>query len=289
MPIRAAVETLRRLRARNDPRFDDYFDEASRTVLDEVQRIATIVSEFTRFARLPPPRPTVTDPKEVAAYVASLHDGKDNIPVVVLADADVPTVMADRDQIVQVLINLVQNAQDAVRSANEADLVHQTPESEGVSSEPHVPAGAPARSVGAKAPGTAERTEPVGASPRQVTIRLRARESLEGARASGRAKVSTLLASRRRDDRPAPRLTDGVIIEVEDDGNGVPAEFVEHLFEPYATTKSHGTGLGLAIAARIAVEHGGDLSYEARNPGARFRLFLSEIGSFAPASTRGDG
>jgi uncharacterized protein (DUF885 family) len=39
LPIRASVETLRRLRARNDPAFDEYFDEATRTVLDEVARI----------------------------------------------------------------------------------------------------------------------------------------------------------------------------------------------------------------------------------------------------------
>src|SRR3954454_18853824 len=60
-PIRAAVETLRRLRARNDPAFDGYFDEATRTVLDEVFRITRIVSEFTEFARLPPPRPGPVD------------------------------------------------------------------------------------------------------------------------------------------------------------------------------------------------------------------------------------
>jgi len=54
-PIRAAVETLRRLRARNDPAFDEYFDEATRTVLSEVFRITKIVSEFTEFARLPAP------------------------------------------------------------------------------------------------------------------------------------------------------------------------------------------------------------------------------------------
>ena len=55
-PIRAAVETLRRLRARDYPAFDDYFDEATRTVLSEVFRITRIVSEFTEFARLPAPR-----------------------------------------------------------------------------------------------------------------------------------------------------------------------------------------------------------------------------------------
>ncbi|MEO8878595.1 MAG: histidine kinase dimerization/phospho-acceptor domain-containing protein, partial [Polyangiaceae bacterium] len=72
-PIRAAVETLRRLRARSDPAFDEYFDEATRTVLEEVHRIANIVTEFTRFARLPPPRPEVTDLSALVSQVVTLQ------------------------------------------------------------------------------------------------------------------------------------------------------------------------------------------------------------------------
>ncbi|HEX6276223.1 MAG TPA: ATP-binding protein [Polyangiaceae bacterium] len=112
-PIRAAVETLRRLRARADPAFDDYFDEATRTVLDEVARISTIVSEFTRFARLPPPRPAPMDLVETARSVVNLH-ASSGAELVLDADGKLELV-ADRDQMVQVLTNLVQNALDAVR------------------------------------------------------------------------------------------------------------------------------------------------------------------------------
>ncbi len=76
-PIRAAVETLRRLRARQDPEFDAYFDQATRTVLDEVARIAGIVTEFTRFARLPQPRPEEIDLVEVARQVVQMHEAPD--------------------------------------------------------------------------------------------------------------------------------------------------------------------------------------------------------------------
>jgi signal transduction histidine kinase len=126
-PIRAAVETLRRLRARQDPEFDAYFDQATRTVLDEVMRIANIVTEFTRFARLAPPRPETIDLVEVARQVVGLHaDGEANEgagaasprPRVRLRAAQGELrpllVRADRDQITRVLTNLVQNALDAV-------------------------------------------------------------------------------------------------------------------------------------------------------------------------------
>jgi nitrogen fixation/metabolism regulation signal transduction histidine kinase len=112
-PIRAAVETLRRLRARTDPAFDEYFDEATRTVLDEVARISHIVSEFTRFARLPPPNPAPMDLVETARSVVGLHK-TEGIALTLSSDPKLP-IVADRDQMVQILTNLIQNALDAVR------------------------------------------------------------------------------------------------------------------------------------------------------------------------------
>lgn len=112
-PIRAAVETLRRLRARNDPRFDDYFDEATRTVLDEVNRITNIVTEFTRFARLPAPNPAPLDLGETVRSVVNLHAAS-GVPIA-FQSAPLPEVVADKDQIVQVVTNLLTNALDAVR------------------------------------------------------------------------------------------------------------------------------------------------------------------------------
>jgi len=121
-PIRAAVETLRRLRARDDERFDEYFDEATRTVLEEVHRITNIVSEFTKFQRLPAPNPEPMDLVQVARGVVALHAADpemvktgdpDEPPRVELQAGDIPQVRADKDQIVQVLTNLVQNGLEA--------------------------------------------------------------------------------------------------------------------------------------------------------------------------------
>ena len=119
-PIRAAVETLRRLHARQDPAFEEYFDEASRTVLEEVQRITHIVSEFTRFARLPAPNPAPFELVEAIRGVASLHSGS-GVPVT-FTSAECPAVNADRDQVVQLMTNLIQNAQYAAESASAPEV-----------------------------------------------------------------------------------------------------------------------------------------------------------------------
>jgi len=52
-------------------------------------------------------------------------------------------------------------------------------------------------------------------------------------------------------------LEDGVEIEIEDSGDGVPAELIPKIFEPLFTTKKKGTGLGLASCKSIIEQHGG--------------------------------
>ncbi len=58
------------------------------------------------------------------------------------------------------------------------------------------------------------------------------------------------------------RTSEVVIIEVEDNGPGIPPEVQERLFEPFFSTKKEGTGLGLPIAVRIIDKHGGALEFK---------------------------
>ncbi len=53
-----------------------------------------------------------------------------------------------------------------------------------------------------------------------------------------------------------------LVIEVEDDGPGFPPEVLDHLFEPFVTTRPEGTGLGLVIMREICELHGGSLAVQ---------------------------
>lgn len=50
-----------------------------------------------------------------------------------------------------------------------------------------------------------------------------------------------------------------VVIEVEDNGVGIPPELRQRIFDPYFTTKPHGTGLGLSVAYGLIARHGGEI------------------------------
>ncbi len=116
-PIRASIETLRRLHARGDQAFEGYFDEATRTVLDEVTRIARIADEFSRFARLPAPRPAPFDFGELLTELASLHSSE--AFTIQLSLVELPPLLADREQLSQVLTNLLLNAREACENSRE--------------------------------------------------------------------------------------------------------------------------------------------------------------------------
>lgn len=79
-----------------------------------------------------------------------------------------------------------------------------------------------------------------------------------------------------------PPLVPGKCIKlrVTDTGHGIPAEFINRVFEPYFTTKKHGegTGLGLSVVHGIVRSHGGLITvYSEPGKGSTFNVFLPVI------------
>jgi signal transduction histidine kinase len=64
-----------------------------------------------------------------------------------------------------------------------------------------------------------------------------------------------------------PSAEGGVILTVQDDGIGIPAEALDGLFQPFQGTFAKGTGLGLAIVHRIVTDYHGEIQVSSK-PGA---------------------
>jgi signal transduction histidine kinase len=97
----------------------------------------------------------------------------------------------------------------------------------------------------------------------------------QAAAVSGGDKVGGLITVRIEKPRAKGPKTAGMRLLVEDNGPGIPLDAIDHIFNPFFTTKHKGTGLGLAIVHRIVEAHGGTITAE--NPsagGARFAITL---------------
>jgi two-component system nitrogen regulation sensor histidine kinase NtrY len=65
------------------------------------------------------------------------------------------------------------------------------------------------------------------------------------------------------------------VLEVRDNGEGVPEELAEKIFMPFFTTRKHGSGIGLALVRHIMLSHGGAVIYTpGDDSGSIFRLIF---------------
>lgn len=70
------------------------------------------------------------------------------------------------------------------------------------------------------------------------------------------------------------RVSLPLMIQVEDNGPGVPDHLKPHLFDPFVTTKRRGTGLGLALVAKIIRDHGGVIECDSEAKRTAFRVLM---------------
>lgn len=79
--------------------------------------------------------------------------------------------------------------------------------------------------------------------------------------------------------------SESVLLEVHDEGVGIPPEDLERVFDPFVTTRSDGTGLGLPIAYQIVSQHGGHIA--ARRNTGRGMTFVVTLPSGSEGNSPG--
>ena len=186
----------------------------TRLICDETDRIVKLVDRMEQFS----------DERPIERESINIHMVLDHVKRVSQAgfgrhirfiesyDPSLPPVHGNRDQLIQVFLNLVKNAAEAIgQDAIDGEIELST----------------------AFRPGVRIRT----AGSREPT-----RLPLEFC--------------------------------VRDNGPGVPSELMEHLFDPFVTSKASGTGLGLALVAKIIGDHGGIIECESHPRRTTFRVLL---------------
>ncbi|HWY47706.1 MAG TPA: ATP-binding protein [Bryobacteraceae bacterium] len=91
--------------------------ECSMTIASEVESVRTLVDEFSQFGRFPAAQPVVSDLNQVVDKALSVFEGRLDGIVVQKELAALPAVCIDRDQFKRVVVNLVDNAAEAMQDS----------------------------------------------------------------------------------------------------------------------------------------------------------------------------
>jgi two-component system, NtrC family, nitrogen regulation sensor histidine kinase NtrY len=123
-PIQLSAQRLRRKyhdRARD---FDAVFDECTNTIITQVEELKGLLDEFSKFARMPESNPVPTDLRQLLEDVLHLYQGVHrDIEVTLSCDPALTKVNLDGEQMKRVLINLVENAIEAMDGKGRVDIV----------------------------------------------------------------------------------------------------------------------------------------------------------------------
>ncbi|HWL48156.1 MAG TPA: ATP-binding protein [Sphingomonadaceae bacterium] len=182
----------------------------------EVDRVAALIDRMEGFTDT---RGLHLGPQNIHAILSharavALNGFAQGVTIREAYDPSLPPVKGDRDALVQIVLNLIKNAAEAMAE------------------------------------------QPDGA----ITLRTAYRHGV----------------SVRLGDEGAARRGLPIELCVIDDGSGAPPGLVEHLFDPFVTSKGRGGGLGLALVDKLVTDHGGMIEYarEGQPPRTVFRLLL---------------
>jgi two-component system, NtrC family, nitrogen regulation sensor histidine kinase NtrY len=123
-PIQLSAQRLRRKYRERSGDLEEVFDECTSTIITQVEGLKGLLDEFSKFARLPESNPTPTDLQQLLEEVLHLYRGVHrDIEIAFACDPALTKVNLDGEQMKRALINLIENAIEAMDGTGRVEIV----------------------------------------------------------------------------------------------------------------------------------------------------------------------
>lgn len=194
-PMKLTIQNFERKFDPTDPKIQDKVKNLSRTIVDQIDLIATVASAFSQFAQLPEKNNEIFDINEEIRNIINVFSDES-----IYFHSNKIVIMIEMDKIYlsRIITNLVANARQA-RNTDKESVIN-------------------------------------------VNVEQRHKR---------------------------------IIIDVEDNGVGIPEDMYDRIFEPNFTSKTSGTGLGLTMVRKMVEEYKGEISVKSEvGKGSTFTISL---------------
>jgi two-component system, NtrC family, nitrogen regulation sensor histidine kinase NtrY len=119
-PMKLSVQHLEKAYKENDPDFDQMFDRVSKTLIEQIDSLADIATEFSNFARIRLKQKQRVDLVERIYQIKQLFTGLSATKIIIKNEVDDHAwILADKEQIIRMLNNLIKNALQAIPSGKQ--------------------------------------------------------------------------------------------------------------------------------------------------------------------------
>lgn len=123
-PMQLKIQFLKRLQAEQDERFETYFRENADTLLQQIDQLHHIATNFSTFAKRPIVRIERTDVAKILSGVIGLMRSNElNIPIRYVGADGGLFAIADPEQIGEVFTNIIKNALQALEETQDGDII----------------------------------------------------------------------------------------------------------------------------------------------------------------------
>jgi signal transduction histidine kinase len=121
-PIKLSIQHLQQAYKDNVPQFKEILDRVARTVVDQIETLSRIATEFSNFARMPMPRYERISLNEILRESVTLFSQVEGIAFKTKFDETLVPIVADRDELRRVFINILRNSVQAMPKGGTVEM-----------------------------------------------------------------------------------------------------------------------------------------------------------------------
>jgi signal transduction histidine kinase len=113
-PMKLNIQYLQQAMKGNHPNIKDLTNKVSESIIEQIDNLSYIASEFSNFAKMPEARPEELEVTELLNKAVELYLNDDHVKVSIVKPAGQLFLFADRSQLLRVFTNLLENAKQAI-------------------------------------------------------------------------------------------------------------------------------------------------------------------------------